>query len=210
MGREQLLVKLVGGKFLGADGSLLDTSDAGVVMQALNERKEMLSAKAEQVLAQQARAQGDPEAEQALGERLAKLNDKLQNLDTDPKVSGRYIFVMNAAGDVFAGKSIVGVVHHSSFLAGGAVAAAGEISVQNGALQLVTNVSGHYRPGPMFLWQAVKQIVEAGVDASSVRVQCMGVPKVFKTAADFLSRLDPSDPRAFDTPYALERLKRPV
>ncbi|WP_218581945.1 hypothetical protein, partial [Nocardia cyriacigeorgica] len=39
-----------------------------------------------------------------------------------------------------------GQFHHSSFLAGGPVAGAGELEVIDGVLQLVTDSSGHYRP----------------------------------------------------------------
>ena len=36
--------------------------------------------------------------------------------------------------------------HHSSFLAGEKVAAAGEIIIENGIIKEITNGSGHYRP----------------------------------------------------------------
>ena len=54
-------------------------------------------------------------------------------------IAGRYIFVMNAAGEFFAAKGMVSVLHHSSFMAGGAVACAGEVAIfVDGAAQLFT------------------------------------------------------------------------
>ncbi|MFK2827300.1 hypothetical protein QYG89_17055, partial [Bacillus sp. B190/17] len=37
--------------------------------------------------------------------------------------------------------------HHSSFNAGEAVAGAGEMQVRDGQVELVSDTSGHYRPG---------------------------------------------------------------
>jgi hypothetical protein len=56
----------------------------------------------------------------------------------------RAIFVMDAEGNLFAAKTQT--LHHSSFLAGADVTAAGEMAVEQGVLKLVTRQSGHYRP----------------------------------------------------------------
>lgn len=39
-----------------------------------------------------------------------------------------------------------GEFHHSSFLSGKKVAAAGEIKIEKGIIKLVTDESGHYKP----------------------------------------------------------------
>jgi len=77
---------------------------------------------------------------------------------------GRAIFVMDSTGNIYAsnyhGK---GKFHHSSFLAGGPVAAAGEISVVRGKLTEITDRSGHYKPAPKFLAQAKDSLSKKGV-----------------------------------------------
>jgi hypothetical protein len=114
---------------------------------------------------------------------------------------------MNAAGEIFAGQSIPGVVHHSSFLAGGAVAGAGEIAISGGKVTAISNTSGHYRPGPAYLWQTVKQLEMLGVPLESVRVDVMGVSKTFKNAKEFLGAFNPSEePEMFDAGKAIEKL----
>jgi hypothetical protein len=60
---------------------------------------------------------------------------------------GHAIFVMDHNGDCYASyTSIVGKIHHSTFLAGQPVATAGSMMVRNGQLLEVTRRSGHYRP----------------------------------------------------------------
>lgn len=60
--------------------------------------------------------------------------------------SGRAIFVVSPKGDFFAASTINNVIHHSSLLAGQAAFFAGTMSVSNGILQYLDDVSGHYRP----------------------------------------------------------------
>lgn len=73
--------------------------------------------------------------------------------------SGRAIFVMDAHGLFYAStQHEVGRFHHSSFLAGAPVAAAGEIEVRHGELKLISDKSGHYRPGRKFIEQALEQL----------------------------------------------------
>src|SRR5262245_28087078 len=68
----------------------------------------------------------------------------------------RAIFVMDSNGTFYASNHhMVGDFHHSSFLAGAAVAAAGELEVENGVLKAISNRSGHYRPHRRFGNQAI-------------------------------------------------------
>jgi hypothetical protein len=60
--------------------------------------------------------------------------------------NGWAIFVCSPDGKIFAGSHVVGQHHHSSFLSGGAVKAAGEIVADNGVVRVVTAKSGHYIP----------------------------------------------------------------
>jgi hypothetical protein len=64
-------------------------------------------------------------------------------------------------------------IHHSSFLAGAPVAAAGEIKVVNGRLVSVSNGSGHYRPPPGYLINFLKALrrMDPFFDLSTVMVE---------------------------------------
>ena len=72
---------------------------------------------------------------------------------------GKSIFVMSKEGKIYASISHkVGEFHHSSFLAGAEVAAAGEIRVVKGILEEVTRKSGHYQPSRSVNIQFIKQL----------------------------------------------------
>ncbi|MCA9518169.1 MAG: hypothetical protein KC635_24695, partial [Myxococcales bacterium] len=141
----------------------------------------------------------------AIGARAIAMFGKLGGADkamvdgfaraADEKVaaSGRLIFAMNQSGQIFAGNGFATIVHHSTFLAGGPVACAGELAVSGGAIKAISNNSGHYRPGPAHLWQAVRQLAMDGVDVAGVdvEVQLAGTLK----GADFLANLSPLRPK---------------
>jgi len=79
------------------------------------------------------------------------------------------IFVMDKQGNIYASlEHRVGEFHHSSFLGGGSVAAAGELVVENGVLKNVNNQSGHYTPPAAMLEQFMAQLRKEGVDVSEV------------------------------------------
>ena len=194
--REDTVLRLQDGKFYFADGKLADTTEVEITNQTINNLKETWTKRIE-----------DPST---ANEKITKLQAKLDRLrDLDlaqhkqdkegtktakeaAKLGGRFIFVMNAAGQFFAGKSEVGVVHHSSFLAGGAVACAGEVEIQGGVLKTISNASGHYMPGPAYVWQALKQMQGAGIPLDNVKVEITGISKPFPSAAKFLTLFDPS------------------
>jgi hypothetical protein len=57
------------------------------------------------------------------------------------------IFVMGEDGTLYLSKySEVGKFHHSSFLGGKPISAAGEIIIEKGIIKEVNNASGHYKP----------------------------------------------------------------
>jgi hypothetical protein len=58
---------------------------------------------------------------------------------------GYFIFVMDQKGNIYTAPTDL-VQHHSSFLAGQAVASAGEIMVEAGILKVILDESGHYAP----------------------------------------------------------------
>jgi hypothetical protein len=139
-------------------------------------------------------------------------SNKLSSSEMTTKLlaeSKRYIYVMNSAGDIFAGKDVLTVQHHSSFLAGGAVASAGEIDVASGRIQLVSNVSGHYRPGPAYLWQALLHMDTNGVALGGVKVEVAGLEALqIPSAQVFFDAFDPSEePWMFDPTIAVPELR---
>ncbi|HRE87549.1 MAG TPA: hypothetical protein PK095_00290 [Myxococcota bacterium] len=209
-GREKLVIKYKDNKWVDADDKTVDTSGAGEMQYAISMRQQKLKDKlAEAEL--HARGEQDKVALKALNERIDKLTEKLkvENLSKHKSVTGKYIYVMNAAGDFFAAKHVQFIMHHSSFLAGGAVATAGEVGISGGKLDYISNQSGHYRPGPAYLWQAVKQLELLGCPLDSVQVHVMTAKGKFKNAKDFLAAIDPtSDPKLFDSVYAIQQINQ--
>jgi hypothetical protein len=77
---------------------------------------------------------------------------------------GRAIFVMDAQGSIYiSNEQTRGKFHHSSFLAGQPVAAAGDIRIENGVITAISRKSGHYRPTLEQLNQVVQQLADQNV-----------------------------------------------
>ena len=78
--------------------------------------------------------------------------------------SARAIFVMDGEGNIYASMHhSYGRFHHSSLVAGEPVAAAGEITVENGVLTAISRKSGHYRPSEALLDQVLELLKRRGV-----------------------------------------------
>ncbi|MFD4434121.1 hypothetical protein [Nocardia sp. NPDC058497] len=85
---------------------------------------------------------------------------------------GRAIFVMDADGIIYSSpRHLLGRFHHSSFLAGGPVAAAGELVARNGRIVMVSDHSTHYRPAPRFTNQILDSLRAQGIPADAVSVE---------------------------------------
>ncbi|RDV00893.1 hypothetical protein DWV00_03955 [Trinickia dinghuensis] len=80
------------------------------------------------------------------------------------------IFVLSPDDVLFAGGYRMGEFHHSSFLAGDKIKAAGQICVIDGKLMGITPKSGHYHPGPDELCTMLKFLAERRIDLSAVEV----------------------------------------
>eukprot|EP01018_Ginkgo_biloba_P021131 Gb_01832 [translate_table: standard] len=79
------------------------------------------------------------------GKLLHKQSGKL--IDTTNGSEGhKWIFVLSASKKFYVGQKQKGMFQHSSFLAGGATLAAGNLIVQDGVLQCIARRSGHYLP----------------------------------------------------------------
>ena len=102
--------------------------------------------------------------------RDGKAYDAKGNLfDTSSAPGGRAIFVMDAQGDFYASdKAREGYFHHSSFLSGNPVAAAGELESTEGILTAVSDRSGHYQPVPELMENAMKELEGKGVEMKYV------------------------------------------
>ena len=106
-----------------------------------------------------------------LYDSTGKLFDTKSASSVFPDGGGKAIFVMDEYGDVFVSKTqAVGKFHHSSFLAGKPVAAAGEISVKNGVVKEITRRSGHYMPEEKHLNQFVHRLESSGVETGGVKI----------------------------------------
>ncbi|HET9642184.1 MAG TPA: hypothetical protein VFP68_02215, partial [Burkholderiaceae bacterium] len=79
------------------------------------------------------------------------------------------MFVMDHDGNIYAStRRVPGKFHHSSFVAGGAVAAAGEIEVRNGEVTYISRRSGHYWPSEAQLDQMAENLRSQGVTGFEV------------------------------------------
>jgi hypothetical protein len=81
-----------------------------------------------------------------------------------PGHEGRAIFVMDEHGNFYASTfQQYRHFHHSSLLAGGEVAGAGELVVKDGRIELLTDQSGHYMPGRARTLQVLEQFASQGI-----------------------------------------------
>ncbi|MEM6273759.1 MAG: hypothetical protein AAF735_00835 [Myxococcota bacterium] len=104
---------------------------------------------------------------------------------------GHALFAMSADGRMYVGdRFATGAgelsLRHSSFLAGGPVAAAGEIRVENGRIHTITDQSGHYRPLPPLTAQFLRHLQRSGVELEGIRVDSARVGTI-TPAPDFLA-----------------------
>jgi hypothetical protein len=76
---------------------------------------------------------------------------------------GHAIYVMSLEGHLHVSSHAVGFHHHSSLLAGGDGAGAGELRVSGGHLEWISNKSGHYRPDVFHLLQVLELLQDSGV-----------------------------------------------
>lgn len=89
---------------------------------------------------------------------------------------GIFIYVMSEDGDLYVadeGKESKDneKFHHSSFLGGKPVAAAGEIAFSSGKVTEISNISGHYQPDLSYIYQALLELRSQGMNISEVTVK---------------------------------------
>ncbi len=91
------------------------------------------------------------------------LDTVTQKLETVFSGVGWGIWVLSPSGEFYTASHKTGEFHHSSFLSGEPVKAAGEWRVKNGRIDVITGKTGHYRCGINALVLALRQLL--GMDA---------------------------------------------
>ena len=87
------------------------------------------------------------------------------------------------------------MVNHSSLVAGGAVGAAGELQVNQGKLEMLTDQSGHFKPDNNMTFQALMGMHGMGVDLLDTTVKM--TPKVAGFGPAMLRGNDPDGKYAY-------------
>ncbi|MBW4438607.1 MAG: hypothetical protein KME04_15810 [Pleurocapsa minor GSE-CHR-MK-17-07R] len=110
------------------------------------------------------------------------------------------MFTMSPDGEIFAASHTLNQQHHSSLLAAGEAAGAGEMQVTDGQLVAVTNKSGHYLPNLRHLNQVCKELsTRLGQGNGEVRVinpeTRRSLP--FGTVNEYVALFEAGDHQAF-------------
>ncbi|KAI3414722.1 uncharacterized protein J3R85_015892 [Psidium guajava] len=103
------------------------------------------------------------------GKLFHKQSGELIHTTGEPK-DGKWIFVLSTSRVMYVGKKKKGSFQHSSFLAGGAAAAAGRLVVEHGVLKAVWPHSGHYRPTKENFEDFISFLHENDVDLTDVKL----------------------------------------
>lgn len=98
---------------------------------------------------------------------------------------GAAVYVMSAEGNLHVHSHSVGHYHHSSLLAGGQVAGAGELRVRGGRITWLSNKSGHYHPGRKQLMQVLAMLQKKKVNLDFA-LTVMPENKRFNSVNDFM------------------------
>ncbi|CAI2173110.1 6063_t:CDS:2 [Funneliformis geosporum] len=82
----------------------------------------------------------------------------------------KWIYVTDCDGNFYVGQKTKGHFHHSSFLAGGAICAAGGIKVRDGKLIEINPNSGHYKPAQHHFKALIERLTKEGVYIDDAKV----------------------------------------
>jgi hypothetical protein len=101
---------------------------------------------------------------------------------------GWAIYVVSPHGQWYAGSHRLGAFHHSTFLGGRPVLAAGEMVVKQGSVTLLTAKSGHYQPSMEQFVNGLKSLKRAGIPLDRCQVEVYQSKKPVRlNAAEFLA-----------------------
>jgi hypothetical protein len=82
----------------------------------------------------------------------------------------KFIYVTDPQGVLYIAQKVKGQFHHSSFLGGGTVCAAGGVIVNRGKLIKINPKSGHYRPGQRHFDRLLSNLEKMGISLEGVKV----------------------------------------
>jgi hypothetical protein len=82
----------------------------------------------------------------------------------------KWIFVLSTSRALYVGRKKRGTFQHSSFLAGGAITAAGRLVAQQGFIQAIWPYSGHYHPTEENFREFISFLGENHVDLTNVKM----------------------------------------
>lgn len=107
------------------------------------------------------------------------------SLSTSFSGKGWAIYVMATDNKIYAHSHETGIFHHSSFLSGGRVKAAGEIAVDQGRLVGISPKSGHYQPDAAMFLNMLTWLHSHNISLSGIAAW----PDVAKRPAEFYDAL---------------------
>ncbi|KAL3532640.1 hypothetical protein ACH5RR_006161 [Cinchona calisaya] len=119
-----------------------------------------------------------------------KLVYRESGIFVDTIEGSKWIFVLSTSRTLYIGQKKKGTFQHSSFLAGGAITAAGRLVAHAGVLEAIWPYSGHYHPTEENFREFISFLEENVVDLSNVK-RCAIDDDLFSfKAADGVSNTD--------------------
>ncbi|CAA2974187.1 Hypothetical predicted protein [Olea europaea subsp. europaea] len=98
-----------------------------------------------------------------------KLVYKASGAFVETAEGSKWIFVLSTTRILYVGQKKKGLFQHSSFLAGGAITAAGRLIVHDGVLEAIWPYSGHYHPTEENFREFISFLEEHRVDLVNVK-----------------------------------------
>ncbi|GAA0158971.1 hypothetical protein LIER_38764 [Lithospermum erythrorhizon] len=98
-----------------------------------------------------------------------KLMYKLSGSLLETIEGSKWIFVLSTSRELYVAQKQKGVFQHSSFLAGGAITAAGRLVAHGGVLEAIWPYSGHYLPTEENFQEFISFLEEHGMDLANVK-----------------------------------------
>lgn len=84
-----------------------------------------------------------------------------------------YVYVLGLDGEFYACKHKIFHFHHSSLFGGETVLGAGEIIVNNGKIELISNISGHYIPHPKHIFRTLEVLYAKYGPLTDIKLELM-------------------------------------
>lgn len=122
---------------------------------------------------------GEQDKVSFVGNRVVREDGELWSTrDGETVFSGKgwQIFVYSPDGSLYIHDHIASGFHHTSFLGGAAVLAAGELTIDQGLIRCLTAKTGHYWTTPVLMLNMVRRLPEIPGDAL-IRPNVLDVPK---------------------------------